>query len=84
MPGDGDAFMGITRRANLIALCEAAGGRIDAAGMREIIEKPLEEGGAMMDLTVYQMVAVPETRTLWHRVTGGSGWTRIELKGFLE
>ena len=81
---DNAAFMGITRRANLIALCEAAKGKIDAGRMLEIIETPLEEGGAAMDLTVFQMVVVPETRTLWLRVVGGSGLTRIELKGFLE
>ena len=82
VPSDSAAFMGMTRRANLIALCEAAGGKIDAGRMLEIIETPLEEGGATMDLTVFQMVVVPETRTVWLRVIGGSGWTRIELTGF--
>ena len=84
VPSDSAAFMGLTRRANLVALCEAARGKIDAGKMLEIIETPLEEGGAAMGLTVYQMVVVPETRTLWLRVVGGSGWTRIELAGFLE
>ena len=52
--------------------------------MMSIIETPLEEGGAQNELTVYQMVAVPETRMLWLRVIGGADWTQIDLSGFLE
>ena len=74
----------MTRRENLIALCEASKGQIDEQKMMSIIETPLEEGGAQNELTVYQMVAVPETRMLWLRVIGGADWTQIDLSGFLE
>ncbi len=50
----------------------------------EIIGTPPEEGGTAMDLTVFRMVAVPETGTLWLRVVGGYGWTRIGPAGFLR
>ena len=50
----------------------------------EIIETPLEAGGAQNALTVYQIVAVPETRMLWLRVIGGADWTQIDLSGFLQ
>lgn len=83
-PSDGASFDSITRRHNLIALCEAEKGRIDAAKMREIIETPLEDGGAAIDLTVYQMVVIPETQMLWLNVIGGSGWTKVDLSGFLQ
>ena len=36
------------------------------------------------ELTVYQMVAAPETKTLRLRLIGGQGWTQIDLSGFPE
>lgn len=83
-PSDTASWEGLTRRNNLISLCEAAKGQIDEQKMMSIIETPLEEGGAQNELTVYQMVAVPETRMLWLRVIGGDDWTQIDLSGFLE
>ncbi len=84
VPSDAASWESLTRRGNLISLCEASKGKIDALKMREIIETPLADGGAMNELTVFQMVVVPETKTLWLQVVGGSGWTRIELSGFLQ
>ena len=52
--------------------------------MPGIIGRPLAEGGAMNELTVFQMVTVPETGMLWLRVIGGAGWTQIDLSGFLH
>lgn len=83
-PSDTASWEGLTRRNNLISLCEAAKGQIDEQKMMSIIETPLEEGGAQNELTVYQMVAVPETRMLWLRVIDGADWTQIDLSGFLE
>ncbi len=83
-PTDVACWHGITRRANLILLCEAARGKIDDQIMRKIVETPLEDGGAMNQLTVYQMVVIPETRMLWMRVIGGAGWLQIDLSGFLQ
>ena len=42
--------------------------------------------GALMrdELTVFQMVMVPETGILWLRVIGGAGWTQIDLSSFLH
>ena len=83
-PSDAASWNGLTRRGNLIALCEAARGEIDAQKMRQIIETPYEAGGAMNELTVYQMVVVPQTQTLWLRVIGRSDWVEIDLAGFLR
>ena len=83
-PSDAASWEGLTRRANLIALCEAAKGQIDSGKMLGIIGTPLAEGGAMNELTVFQMVTVPETGMLWLRVIGGAGWMQIDLSDFLH
>ncbi len=83
-PSDAASWEGLTRRSNLIALCEAARGQIDDRAMLEIIGTPLKDGGAMNELTVFQMVMVPETGMLWLRVICGTGWSQIDLSGFLH
>lgn len=84
VPSDAASWEGITRRRNLIALCEAEKGKIDAQAMMKIIETPLEVDGAQNELTVYQIVIIPETKMMWLRVIGGADWTRIDLSGFLR
>ena len=81
-PSDAASWQGLTRRSNLIALCEASKGDITAERMMRIIEAPIEDGGAADKLTVYQLVVVPESRTLWMRVIGGSDWTAVDLGSF--
>ena len=81
-PSDTASWQGLTRRANLIALCEASKGDITAERMMRIIETNLEDGGAADELTVYQLVVAPESRTLWMRVIGGSDWTAVDLGSF--
>lgn len=83
-PSDAACWEGLTRRSNLISLCESSKGTLDADRMKEIIETTLANGGAMNELTVYQMVVLPETRMLWLRVTGGTDWLPIDLSGFLQ
>ncbi len=84
VPTDENSWESLTRRANLIRLSENDKGRVNPAKMREFLELSLENGGATDELTVFQMVVVPETETLWLRVIGGKGWTQIELSGFLQ
>ena len=84
VPSDAASWEGLTRRKNLIALCEAEKGKIDEQAMMKIIGMPLEAGGAQNELTVYQIVIVPETRMMWLRVIGGADWTQIDLAGFLQ
>lgn len=84
VPSDQASWQGLTRRNNLIALSENAKGGIDAQKMMEIVETSVEDGGAMNELTVFQMVVVPESKQLWIRVIGGSGWAPIDLSGYLQ
>ncbi len=83
-PSDEGSWKALTRRENLISLCEEQKGKLDEKNMMEIIDKTVEEGGAKNELTVYQMVVVPKTKTLWLQITGGSSWTQIDLNSFLE
>ncbi len=82
-PSDSACWEGLTRRANLLALCEKEKGNISAETMKRIIETRIENGGAMNELTVYQLVIEPETFTLWMNVVGGTGWTEIPLRSLL-
>ncbi len=86
MPTDKESWMGLTRRNNLIARCEAEKGLIDAAAMRRIIDISEEDGGARNDLTVYQLVAEPSTLKLWVRVVHAPQptWEEIDLSGILR
>lgn len=82
-PSDAASWEGLTRRANLLSLCEAEKGKLDEDTMMHIIETTEENGGAMNALTVYQLVVEPETLTLWLQIVGGSAWTEIDLGSFL-
>ncbi len=83
VPSDSQSWEGITRRNNLIELCESNKGKLDEETMMEIIDKTLEEGGAKNKLTVYQMVVIPRTKTLWLQITDGSKLTQIDPDSFL-
>ncbi|MCR4892100.1 MAG: hypothetical protein K5989_07980 [Lachnospiraceae bacterium] len=83
-PTDEASWKGITRRQNLIDLCERNKGKLDEEKMMEIIDKTVEEGGAKNNLTVYQLVVVPGRKTLWLQIVGGSAWTQIDLDSFLN
>ncbi len=82
VPTDAQSWEGITRRNNLIKLCKMNKGKLDEKSMMEIIDKTVDEGGAKNNLTVYQLVVVPKTKTLWLQITGGSKWTQIDLDSF--
>lgn len=84
VPTDDTSWQSITRRDNLINLCEESKGSIDADKMMQIIDTSVENGGAENELTVYQLVVEPETLTIWMQVKGGNGWTKIELESILN
>jgi hypothetical protein len=84
VPSDAVCWNGQTRRNNLINLCNSFKGKINDQKMMEIVSTTIENGGAMNELTVYQMVVIPETKMLWLRVTGGYDWLPIDLDSFLQ
>ena len=85
VPSDADSWNAISRRENLLKLIEAKKGSVDVSVMQDIIATPFEDGGAMLDLTVYQLVVVPETFELWIRVIDAEddAWFSVDLASLL-
>ena len=85
VPSDADSWNAISRRDNLLKLLEAKKGSVDVSVMQDIIATPFEDGGAMLDLTVYQLVVVPETFELWIRVIDAEddAWFSVDLASLL-
>ena len=78
-------FRSILRRDNLLALGKTYKGKIDPSMMMNILDTPMDKGGATWPLegdirTVYQIVAVPGNRALWVKVPGFQEWTPVDLK----
>ena len=86
VPSDADSWNAISRRENLLKLIEAKKGSVDVSVMQDIIATPFEDGGAMLDLTVYQLVVVPETFELWIRVIDAEddAWFSVDLLSLLK
>lgn len=76
----------ITRRTNLFKLAEENKGKIGPEKMMEIISTPLEDGGAFRapNLTSYEIVAQPETLTMWLRVPEHQDWVKVDLDQYFE
>ncbi|MCR4676604.1 MAG: hypothetical protein K5634_05180 [Sphaerochaetaceae bacterium] len=85
VPDDAKSWNGISRRNNLIKLCEENKGKIDSEKMMKIIETDYKDGGAKNDMTVFQLVVVPETLSLWVRVVNAPEpkWEAINLSEYL-
>lgn len=85
VPSDADSWNAISRRENLLKLLDSKKGSVDVSVMQDIIATPFEEGGAMLDLTVYQLIVVPETFELWIRVIDAEddAWFSVDLASLL-
>lgn len=83
-PTDAASWESLTRRQNLTNLANADKGQIDAQKMMEIMNTKLEDGGATNDMTVYQLVAEPESLTIWLKITGAADWTEIDMSNYLK
>lgn len=82
-PEDGVDFV-VTRRTNLSNLAEQNKGKFTPELMMKTISTPLEEGGAFRapNLTSYEIVAQPETLTMWLRVPEYQNWVKVDLKQY--
>lgn len=69
------------RYDNLVALANSVRfrGELDPDGMMELLRIPIEDKGALHAGTVLQVVAVPETRTIWVRGVEYSDFQKVEL-----
>jgi hypothetical protein len=73
------AEMTITRRGNLLLLGDKYKGTFNPKVMMKVLDTKIGEGGATVDSTIYQVIAVPERLTLWLKVPGIQDWTEIRL-----
>ncbi|MCB2214780.1 C45 family autoproteolytic acyltransferase/hydolase [Desulfofustis glycolicus] len=69
------------RYRNLVSLANSPRfyGAIDAEAMMDLLAVPIEEGGALHAGTVVQVVARPETLTVWLRGVDYSRFEKVEL-----
>ncbi len=54
-------------------------GRFTVDTMMKLMDIPVDDGGAVHGGTVYQVIAVPGTRTVWLRGLGYSDWEKVLL-----
>lgn len=71
------------RRNNLLAFAQANKGSMNVDKVKQIMATPLNEsdgsGGVFVNGTIYQVVAVPATLTIWLRAPNHFDWQKIEL-----
>ncbi|MCF8128769.1 MAG: C45 family peptidase [Deltaproteobacteria bacterium] len=72
------------RRNNLLALAEAHKGTIDADVMMAILDTPKSQGGATVDTTTYQVVAVPSQLKIWVNVPDYQKWVLVDLNPLFQ
>ncbi|MEN6623382.1 MAG: C45 family peptidase [Smithella sp.] len=82
---DNAGFETVRRQENLLTLGDKNKGEIDLKKMQEILDKPMDEGGATWPSrghirTVYQIIAVPESLQIRLKVPGYQDWTDVDLK----
>lgn len=81
-PTDEKSWYSITRYDNLVNLCKAQKGNIDAQAMQKIVTTTLENGGAQNDLTVYQLVVEPGNKMIWVKTVESDQWAEIDLNKY--
>lgn len=83
-PDDKRNWMTRTRRQNLLSLAKHLKGSIDNNTMMKMMDTRIEDLGATTDLTVYQMVVVPERYELRIKIPGVQDWTEIKMDEYLR
>jgi hypothetical protein len=80
----GDAGYTETRYRNLETLAEKNKGKITPQVMMQILDTPLEKGGATHEQTVFQVIAVPEQLKIWLKAPGYSEWIEIDMESLWQ
>jgi hypothetical protein len=79
-PTDETTWMGVTRRNNLLNL-SAAEKSFDIKTFESLMDKNIKDGGAVWDLTVYQIIFDPSDLSLYLKVhSSAAKWVRVPLK----
>ena len=77
----------IKRRANLLARAQESlekNGKTGPAEMTAILDKTVDEGGAKVAGTLFQIVAAPAAQTWYVKLKNEPGWTEIPLMNLLK
>lgn len=88
-PQDNNEFKSRIRRKNLLDLGRRATGPIDAQTMMDILDTPMDKGGATWPdkgniRTIYQIMVIPRDRSIWVKIPGYQDWTAINLQRFFQ
>lgn len=83
-PDDKTNWLTRSRRQNLLTLAKHLKGTIDNRTMMKIMDTRIEDLGATMDMTVYQMVVVPERFEVWFKIPGVQEWTELDMRPLLR
>ena len=82
-PSNKDSWNSLIRHTNLLERAQELKGRFDVEMMEGVMSTAIEDGGPLHKLTRYQIVAVPESETLYLRIGDAENWTRIDLGSYL-
>jgi hypothetical protein len=74
----------VKRRDNLMALAEKNKGQLDIARMMQVLDMPLEQGGATMEGTAFQIITAPKDFTLWIKAPGNFDWQKVDISQLLK
>ena len=83
-PDDKTYWMTRTRRQNLLTLAKHFKGTINDKTMMDIMDTHIDDLGATTDMTLYQMVVVPERFEMWFKIPDGQEWTKIDMREILR
>ena len=83
-PDDKTNWLTRSRRQNLLTLAKHLKGTIDSKTMMKMMDTRYEDLGATTDMTVYQMVVVPERFQIWFKIPDTQDWTEIDMKAILQ
>jgi hypothetical protein len=83
VPTDPTTWEGISRRDNLLKLA-SADNKFDLDEMKELMEVPLDNGGAFWEMTIYQVVFEPSENliSLRRSYADNQSWVDIDLDDF--
>lgn len=83
-PTDETTWMGVTRRNNLLNLSTSAK-TFDIKSFETLMDKNIKDGGAVWDMTIYQIIFDPNDLSLYLKIHNYSTeWINIPLKEIFQ
>ncbi len=83
-PTDNTTWMGVTRRNNLLSLASRLR-QFDIPAFQNLMDTKIEDGDAVWNLTIYQIIFDGSDLSLYLRITiSQSEWTKVSLKDFFQ